>query len=232
MAGDLIESTTIANIGTWPEGWPKKGNFLKMQQCQNQDWVERLGTTGSEQDIALTELRNLLSQRLTRALNSSTRVNEFFIEDIVQGALLKILDTLDQFQGKSKFTTWATTITVRLAMAEMRRIRWKDISLDDIVENQPEKMEFISPSIELDIDKTQLVNAMYKIINEQLTEKQRTALLAELQGMPLAEIGRRTGSNRNAIYKITHDARKRLKKGLIAAGYSESDLAAFQRESQ
>ena len=145
---------------------------------------------------------------------------------------MKILDSLDQFQGRSKFTTWAITIAIRLAMAEMRRIRWKDTSLEELMENRPEKTASTSPSAEVKIDKAQIVNAMYQIINEQLTEKQRTALLAELQGMPQEEIGRRTGSNRNAIYKITHDARKRLKKGLIAAGYSESDLAAFQGKSQ
>ena len=202
------------------------------QEFQNLDWLDYLATIGSKQNIALSTLRNLLSQRLTRALGSTNGVNGSFIEDVVQDALMKIVASLNQFQGKSKFTTWATTIAIRLAMAEMRRIRWKDISLDQLLENQPEKMTSISSSSEFEIDRAQLVNAMYQIINEQLTEKQRTALLAELQGMPLEEIGRRTGSNRNAIYKIAHDARKRLKKGLIAAGYSESDLVAFQRESQ
>ena len=67
---------------------------------------------------------------------------------------------------------------------------------------------------------------MYGVIERELTEKQRTALLAELKGMPLEEIGRRLGSNRNAVYKLTHDARKRLKKHLEAAGYSAADLQA------
>ena len=65
---------------------------------------------------------------------------------------------------------------------------------------------------------------MYRIINTELTEKQRTALFAELGGLPQEEIGRRTGSNRNAIYKLTHDARKRLKQGLATAGYTVADL--------
>ena len=65
---------------------------------------------------------------------------------------------------------------------------------------------------------------MYRIIAMDLTEKQRTALLAEFKGMPQEEIGRRMGSNRNAVYKLTHDARKRLKQGLESAGYSATDL--------
>ena len=202
-----------------------------MYQFQNQDWLEHLAATGSEQEIALSTLRSLLSQRLTRALSSSAGVNESFIEDVVQDALMRILASLDQFQGRSKFTTWATTIAIRLATAEMRRIRWKDTSLEQLTENQPEKVASVSPSAEVEIDKAQFINTMYRIINEQLTEKQRTTLLAALQGMPQEEIARRMGSNRNTIHKIAHDARKRLKKGLIAAGYSESDLASFQGES-
>jgi RNA polymerase sigma-70 factor (ECF subfamily) len=74
------------------------------------------------------------------------------------------------------------------------------------------------------LERDALIQTMYQIIETELTDRQRTALLAELRGMPLAEIGRRLGSNRNAVYKLTHDARQRLKKGLEAAGYSMADL--------
>jgi RNA polymerase sigma-70 factor (ECF subfamily) len=43
--------------------------------------------------------------------------------------------------------------------------------------------------------------------------------------MPQDEIANQLGSNRNAIYKLTHDARKRLKKCLEAAGYTAVDVA-------
>ena len=38
--------------------------------------------------------------------------------------------------------------------------------------------------------------------------------------MPQEEIGRRIGSNRNAVYKLLHDARKKLKSALERAGYT------------
>jgi len=60
---------------------------------------------------------------------------------------------------------------------------------------------------------------MYGLIHTGLTEKQRSALLAELKEIPQDEITRHTGSNRNAIYKLTHDARNRLKKDLEAVVY-------------
>ena len=58
-----------------------------------------------------------------------------------------------------------------------------------------------------------------------MTEKQRTVIRAELSGHPLEEIARKLGTNRNAVYKLAHDARRSLKSRLEAAGYAAADLA-------
>ncbi len=76
-----------------------------------------------------------------------------------------------------------------------------------------------------------MLEDLYSVINEKLTANQRTALLAELGGMAQEEIGRRMERNRNAIYKLTHDARKRLKRELESLGYSREDLASLRGES-
>jgi RNA polymerase sigma-70 factor, ECF subfamily len=65
---------------------------------------------------------------------------------------------------------------------------------------------------------------MRRIMREQLTEKQYVALTAELNGMPHEEIGRQLGRNRNAVYKLTHDARRKLKAELEAAGFGADSL--------
>jgi RNA polymerase sigma-70 factor, ECF subfamily len=66
---------------------------------------------------------------------------------------------------------------------------------------------------------------MHEVIRTGLTEKQRSALLAELRGMSQDEIARHLGSNRNAMYKLTHDARRRLKQGLESAGFTADDIS-------
>ena len=71
-----------------------------------------------------------------------------------------------------------------------------------------------------------ILGSMRQIIDSRLTKKQKTALLSEMKGMPQDEIARGLGSNRNAIYKLTHDARKNLKKGLEALGYTAEDVLA------
>ena len=65
-----------------------------------------------------------------------------------------------------------------------------------------------------------MVEALDRAIEKELTERQRVALKAELRGMPQEEIGRRLGSNRNAVYKLLHDARRKLKSALERAGYT------------
>ncbi len=46
--------------------------------------------------------------------------------------------------------------------------------------------------------------------------------------MPLEIVAERMGTNRNALYKLIHDARKRLKHELLAEGLSIEDiLGAF-----
>ena len=187
----------------------------------NESWIERLAGTRLVQNEALSELRAILLARLRKTFLGRTGVDEPLLEDVTQEALLKTLGNLDQFQGKSRFTTWATTIAVRVAFTELRRRHWKDVSLNQIMHEANRQPQTTAAD---GLERDALIQTMYQIIETELTDRQRTALLAELKGMPLAEIGRRMGSNRNAIYKLTHDARQRLKQRLEAAGYSVDDL--------
>ncbi len=186
---------------------------------------------GDQQDSALSELRVILVRNLRKALSSYARADDSFLEDAVQDSLVRILDRLDQFRGRSQFITWATTIAIRVAMSELRRFRWRDVSLDEVVDGTAPLARFatedsLGPDIQ--IERNTILDKMQEVIDTQLTEKQRTALLAEMKGMPQDEIARHLGSNRNAVYKLTHDARKKLKQGLEAAGYGADDIhAAF-----
>lgn len=193
----------------------------------NRDWIEKLNSDGAVRDEAVSDLRRVLWKRLQRAFRDREGVDESLLEDVVQESLLKTLDNLDQFKGNSQFTTWATSIAVRGAFTELRRRHWKDVSLEQTLEDSPQSGDPTAEDISSpqdEFDRKSLVEEMYRIINNDLTEKQRTALIAELKGMPLEEIGRRMGSNRNAIYKLTHDARRRLKQSLSSIGYSVEDL--------
>ena len=71
---------------------------------------------------------------------------------------------------------------------------------------------------------------MQRLIEEELTDRQRQAMTAViLGGMNLEEVARRMDTNRNALYKLLHDARQRIKQRIVAHGVSPQEaLAAFQ----
>ena len=70
-----------------------------------------------------------------------------------------------------------------------------------------------------------MVEALQSFIGEELTDRQREAMVAVMfEGMPLEEAARRMGTNRNALYKLLHDARKKLKKRIEAEGLSPQEV--------
>ena len=203
-----------------------------MKERTNDEWLADL--QGPEQSQALADLRSFLVRGLRYSLSSRSDVDENLIEDFVQDALLKILRALDTFRGESRFTTWAQKIAVRVAFSELRRRRWQDISLDGLVESQgldfvPDML--VDQSAGPDTQATQRIflETLQRLIATELTEKQRKALIAvRIHGMPLEEVARRMGTNRNALYKLLHDARQRLKRKMEVEGLSpEEVLAAF-----
>ncbi len=208
-----------------------------MTERTNKEWLADL--RGPEQEEALAELRRVLRKGLGFALANYSNVRDDDLEDFVQEALLRILAKLDTFRGKSRFTTWAQKIAVRVALTELRRKRWGDTSLDDLTngymgtEIVPRFMADPSAGPERQAMQSALLEKLEGIIADELTERQRRALIAvHIQGMPLEETARQMGTNRNALYKLLHDARKRLKERLLTLqGVSAQEmLALFEAE--
>ncbi|MEJ2733135.1 MAG: sigma-70 family RNA polymerase sigma factor [Anaerolineae bacterium] len=203
-----------------------------MKDRTNQEWLDDL--QGPDRDEALADLRAVLVRGLGYSLANRSDVDAVLIEDFVQDALVKILDNLDTFRGESRFTTWAQKIAVRVAFTELRRHRWRDLSLEAIAE--PQGLDFVpdflvDPEAPPDQQAVQrlFLESLQRLIATELTDKQRQALVAvRIQGIPLEEVARRMDTNRNALYKLLHDARQRLKSRMEAEGLSPEDvLAAF-----
>src|SRR5262249_44627982 len=139
------------------------------------------------------------------------------IEDTVQVALLRVIDGLGTFEGRSQFTTWAYKIATRVALNELRRRRWRDVSLEGLEEDKTgenihHQFASFDPSPESIVERTDALRRVQQIVAEELTPRQRAAMDAiHMQGVPMEEVARRMGTNRNALYKLLHDARLRLK---------------------
>ena len=74
-----------------------------------------------------------------------------------------------------------------------------------------------------DTERAQILAKLKELIATTLTPNQRHAVHALLNDVPVEVYAERTGSNRNAVYKLTHDARIKLRKGLEEAGFDSID---------
>lgn len=201
-----------------------------MLNRSNDEWLAAL--QGTPDDQALVDLREMLIRGLGFALADRLRADpEAVIEDFVQDALMKILRSLETFRGESRFTTWAQKVAVRVALTELRRRRWRDVSLDDLMPDEPDAMpiEFAdpAPSPERVMTRDSVMTMVQQMMMEELTDRQRQAMLAVMvNGMALEEVARRMNTNRNALYKLMHDARQRMQKRLAAQGLSVQEMLA------
>jgi RNA polymerase sigma-70 factor (ECF subfamily) len=203
----------------------------------NAAWLEALRSKGAAQDAALSDLRAMLIRALPRGLarwlSPSSPEFEPFLEDTVQETLLRVLSGLDQFEGRSQFTTWAYKIAVRVALNELRRRKWRDVSLDELQaprgeDAPPREIRSPSASPESAVEQADVMQRIQRILEEELSERQRNAIMAvSIQGVPMEEVARRLNTNRNALYKLLHDGRLRLKSRLEREGLPPKELLAM-----
>jgi RNA polymerase sigma-70 factor (ECF subfamily) len=200
----------------------------------NEEWLAALRGQNNEQ--ALEDLRRSLERGLHYALAGkvSDYQIEALVEDIAQDAVVKVLANLDTFRGESQFLTWATKIAVRLAFSELRRKRWRDVSIEGL-QKEDEGQEYTpafladsgpSPEKQAELNGTMIM--VEQMMQEALSERQRTALMAVIADqMPMDELALKMGTNRNALYKLLHDARMRMQKRLLEEGLYPQDLLAI-----
>ena len=206
-----------------------------MSERTNQDWLSDLRLDSDNNSEALEALRAHLERGvfyyLRHGRSDLDRLPDEDIrqmaQDFVQDALLKILDNIETFRGESRFTTWASKIAARVAISELRRVRYKDYSLDHLTAGG-EIMPGLSamavtpdhaPQPENAAEQQDILDMLKDAIENALTDRQRTALSAYIfDDVPVEEIARRMDTNRNALYKLIHDARLKLKRHMESQG--------------
>ena len=200
----------------------------------NAEWIVALDGAGDLQAAALTDLRTYLLRAalftLQRSLHyvghlESSSLGEL-AEDCAQDALVAILQRLHVFRGESQFTTWAYAFAVNTALVAARRERRASVPLDRILEDT-DSLPWSThlPDPERRALQTEMMAAIRDGIDQQLTLKQQHILRALVfQEIPLDDVVRHWGSNRNAVYKLVHDARRKLKAHLMTRGFDVKEI--------
>ncbi len=198
----------------------------RLGRRNNKEWLAALRREPADV-IALKELRGYLRRVIIRGTATRRDLRHEDIADFTQEAMLRVLKHLDTFRGEAAFRTWAAAIAIRVAFAELRqrdaRVNRREV-LDQLFPVQPGKSAGSQWQIDATVARRELLKVLEQAIASQLTSRQRAALLAEIRGIPTREIAARLGTNPNALYKLIHDARKKLKLALIRAGVRPEDL--------
>lgn len=169
-------------------------------------WVDglRACVDVGARDAVLADLRDYLRRTLAKGFGQKLQSAD--LEDLTQESILRVHLKLDSFEGQCRFTTWAATIAVNATLSELRRRRHEHVSIDEAIERADWSTEENG-----DAPDEHEIELLRRGIEEALTDRQREAVLAALGGLPLMELARRYDVSQGAVYKLLHDARKRLK---------------------
>jgi RNA polymerase sigma-70 factor, ECF subfamily len=209
-----------------------------MPERTNAAWIDALSAPEGPDPEALADLRAQLRRaalfsirrRLSTAHGVMSDEIESLAEDCAQEALLIALQHLGSFRGEARFATWASAITVGVAMAAMRRRLWRDLSLDHMPDGWQEPATSAASSSgwehpHLAAQRTEIWSVIKEVVQRDLTDRQRQVLnLVVIHGVDADEVAERLGITAGALYKLTHDARRKLKAGLLARGFPTAEI--------
>ena len=185
--------------------------------------------TGPPRDAALAELHALLLRgahhelgRRREALSDLSRdaVHDLAVQ-AADDALSAILAKLDTFRGASRFTTWAYKFVLLEAGVKARRRAWqnREIALED---DSWRRLADAAPGVQRSVEAAELLREVCRAMESELTVHQREVFVAlALNEVPIDVLAERLATTRGALYKTLHDARRKLRAALAAAGHDQ-----------
>jgi RNA polymerase sigma-70 factor, ECF subfamily len=190
-------------------------------------WLRRLGSEGGERQAAERELhatlvRIALAEVRRRA--ASTPVTGPELDDVAHqaadDAMLAVLAKLDDFRGESRFTTWAYRFVILEVSSKLGRHYWRNppITLDaGQWERLPDRLG-IDPARHAEA--AAVLAEVRRVVEDELTAHQRRIFVAiVVDGIPLEALATRLNLQRNTIYKVIFDARRKIRRALVAKGH-------------
>jgi RNA polymerase sigma-70 factor (ECF subfamily) len=199
---------------------------------ESRRWLDDLGATGVTSDAAVARLHELLLRaarfEVARRRPTLPHLRGGDLDDVAleaaDDALVSVLARLDDFRGLSRFTTWAYKFAIFEAGVKLRRRAWQGRELP----LEPESWSLFASTGQTppgEAEQQELLAALQHAIAVVLTPHQRQVLVAlALNGIPIDVLAERLGSNRNALYKTLHDARRKLRGHLAENGFALDEM--------
>jgi RNA polymerase sigma-70 factor (ECF subfamily) len=225
----VTETATVQIMKSVPLTAPTPAAVAPVD-LESLEWLRDL-RADDDRDAAIARLHSLLLRgarfEVARRRPSLPHLRGNELDEIAleaaDDALMSVLRRLDDFRGASRFTTWAYKFALLEAAVKLRKRAWqgREIPLE------PDGWD-IHPSRNLGpaaaTEQSELLSAVSAAIAEALTPHQRTVLVAlALNGVPIDVLAERLNSNRGALYKTLHDARRKLRTHLLERGFALDD---------
>ena len=199
--------------------------------AESADWLRRLsagdGALRQEAERALhVRLLRIALAEVNRR-SASTPVTGPELTDVAHqaadDAMLAILAKLTGFRGESRFTTWAYRFVILEVSSKLGRHFWRNApaALDaEQWERLPDRLG-IDP--QQHAESAGILAEVRRVVDDELTAHQRRIFVAVVvDGIPLDALAAKLGLQRNAIYKVIFDARRKIRRALVANGYLEN----------
>ncbi|MFJ9388577.1 RNA polymerase sigma factor [Nocardioides sp. NPDC101246] len=202
-----------------------QGDMAGIGIAPDEPWVSDLSDPGPPGHVAQRSLHDLLLRatrhQVWRLRGQLPGAGPADLEDLAQqaadDALVAVLGKLATFEGRSRFSTWVYKFGVLHAGVAVRRQAWRhrEVALPDTFDVMDD-----GTAPEGVVQAADLSRAVHAAIATALTPHQRRVTLALLvDQVPIDVLAERLGTNRNALYKTLHDARRRLRASLVASGH-------------
>ncbi len=201
--------------------------------AESAEWLQALAGAGPRREAALARLHERLlriarreaARRAPRLAISGPELDDV-AHQAAADALLAITAKIGQFRGESRFTTWAYKFVIFEVSAKIGRHFWRH----PVVRLDAEDWDRLPARFGLDpacqAEWRDLLAALRRAVDTELTPRQREVFVAiVLNGVPLDTLVLSLASNRNAIYKMLFDARRKLRAALAANGYLTDDCS-------
>jgi RNA polymerase sigma-70 factor (ECF subfamily) len=202
--------------------------------AESREWVRSLRAEGAEREDAVSRLHALLLKaarfELARRRSGLPHLRGGDLDDIAveaaDDALMSVLRRLDDFRGASRFTTWVYKFALYEAAVKLRKREWQGREIPLEAEGWESFAGGGAPDAEA--EQRELFETLRAAIEVVLTPHQREVLIAlAVNGVPIDVLAERLGTNRGALYKTLHDARRKLRdhlteRGLALAGVEET----------
>ena len=206
------------------------GSAPRQLDLESRAWIEGLSATGAEHAAAIERLHELLLRatfaEARRRQHLYPEIDGAELDDICRqaadDAVVAVIGKLDGYRGASRFTTWAYGFAILEVSVKLRRHAWRGRSIPTADDDRlwDRLASEGTSSAQAHVESAQLLRALRRAVAEELTPRQREVFVAvALNEVQIDVVAGQLHSTRGAIYKVLHDARRKLRLRLEHEGH-------------